>query len=487
MFYYNLTEANAKPQPQLATAYAWNADGTQLTITTRSGVKWTDGSKFSAADVAYTVNLVQHTPALNTNGITATAKATGPNTVVLTFPTTSFVDEANVLGNLPIVPEHIWSKVANPTTDINKKPVGTGPYELKSFTPQSYSLQKNPHYWGTGGPKISTVRYITLSDADAASAALLSGKVDWMSSYLPGLKTLLKNHKDIQYVNTPANTTVLQACVNPTLGCSGPQTDVAVRQAIYYAVDRTQLNNLAEGGFGSIGSPTVLLSDRDRNWITDPSLVTSPAHSDVSKATSILQTAGYTKNADGYYAKDGTPITLTVDVISGYSDYISAVSTMTTELKAAGIQLKENQVSVNEYSNDTTNGKYELGISNFGASVSTNPYFEYWQYYGSENTAKVGQPSKGNSARYENPTVDAALKAAAASNDPTVQKAQYAIIQKEIATDMPYISLFVTPTLTEFNNTRVVGWPTNSNKYAFPAAWKNWDNGIVLRKISPRS
>jgi peptide/nickel transport system substrate-binding protein len=43
----------------------------------------------------------------------------------------------------------------------------------------------------------------------------------------------------------------------------------------------------------------------------------------------------------------------------------------------------------------------------------------------------------------------------------------------------------VTPTLTEFNNTRVSGWPTNSDTYAFPAAWKNWDNGIVLRKISP--
>ena len=486
LFYYNLTSSAVKPAPQIATDYKWNTDGTQLTVTTRAGVKWSDGKPFSAADVAYTINLINKVPALNTNGINATAEATGPDTVVLKFASTSLVQEANILGNQPIVPEHIWKNIADQTTDINKNPIGTGPYVLKSFDPQSYVLTKNTNYWSSGQPKIGTVRYIALSNADAASAALIAGKVDWMSSYFPGLKQLIGSHKNLAYVNTPANTTELQACTNVSLGCKGAQTDVAVRQAIFYAVDRTQLNDLAESGFGSVGSPTLLLPDRDKSWIADPNNVTSPAKADVAKAESILQAAGYAKGSDGIYAKGGQRVSVTVQVISGYSDYISAVSTMTTELKAAGIELKENQVSVNESSSNVTNGNYELSIANFGASVSTNPYYMYWQNYDSSGTAPVGQPAKGDGARYVNPVVDAALKAAAATNDPEVQKQQYALIHTEIVRDMPYISLFVTPTLTEFNTTNVTNWPTNENTYAFPASWKNWDNGIVLRQVEPR-
>lgn len=489
LYYYNLVSQSAKPQPQpqLATGFSWNGGGTQLTITTRSGVKWSDGEPFSAADVAYTVNLVGKTPALNTNGIHATATATGPNTVELTFASTSFVQEANILGNLPIVPEHVWKNISNPTTNINKTPVGTGPYTLKSFTPQNYVLASNARYWD-GKPKVATVRYIALSNADAASAALLAGQVDWMSSYLPGLKTLVASHKDISYINTPETTTQLTACVSVKLGCTGPQTDVAVRQAIYYAVDRTQLNELAEGGFGQIGSPTLLLPVRDKGWISNPNDVTSPDHAQAAKAGSILEGAGYTKGADGIYQKDGQRVSMTVEVISGYSDYIAAASTMTSELKAAGIELKTDQVSVNQSSNDATNGLAEFTMSNFGASVSTNPYFMYWQYYAGTNTAKVGQPATGgNSARYVNPAVDAALTAAAATKDEAVQKEQYGIIQKEIVRDMPYISLFVNPAISEFNTTKVSGWPTESDVYAFPASWKNWDNGIVLRHLEPRT
>jgi peptide/nickel transport system substrate-binding protein len=51
--------------------------------------------------------------------------------------------------------------------------------------------------------------------------------------------------------------------------------------------------------------------------------------------------------------------------------------------------------------------------------------------------------------------------------------------------DLPYIPIYVNSTLTEFNTTNATGWPTNDNKYAFPASWKSWDNGIVLKELKP--
>ncbi|PJI84756.1 ABC transporter substrate-binding protein [Luteimicrobium subarcticum] len=485
LYYYNLA-SDQKPQPLLATGFSWNDDGTQLTITTRDGVKWSDGEPFSANDVAYTFNLLHDTPALNTSGLAATAKATDDHTVVLTFKGTSYMQEPSILGNQAIVPEHVWKNIADPTKDINKNPVGTGPYMFKSFTPQSYVLEKNPNYWEAGKPVIQQVRYISLDTADAASAALTAGQADWMSSFLPGLDQLLKGHQELSYVNTPALTTSVFTCSSTALGCKGPQTDPAVRQAIYYAMDRTQLNKLAGGGFAGEASPTLLLPDRDASWIADPANVTTPQSADTAKADQILDAAGWTKGSDGIRSKDGQKLSLTIQTVSGWSDYISINDTLKQQLKAVGIDLKPVQLAWNEWNANETNGTYQLSLDSIGLGASSNPYFTYEGKYDSANTAKVGESAAaGNSGRYSNPTVDKALATAGATNDEAVQKAQYAIVQQEVVKDMPYIPIYINSALTEFNNTRVTGWPTNDNKYAFAATWKAWDNGIVLKNLTP--
>ena len=80
LFWYNAAAEEKEPTPILGTAYEWNEDGTELTITTREGVKWSDGEDFTAEDVAFTFNLVSETPELNTTGLSATAEATDTNT-----------------------------------------------------------------------------------------------------------------------------------------------------------------------------------------------------------------------------------------------------------------------------------------------------------------------------------------------------------------------------------------------------------------------
>jgi peptide/nickel transport system substrate-binding protein len=483
LFYYNLMSSDG-PKPMLATAYKWNAAGTELTVTTREGVKWSDGQPFTAADVAFTFNMIAKTPSINTTGLAATAKATGPNTAVLTFKQTSFVSEANVLGNTAIVPEHVW-KSKDPATDINHEPVGTGPYTVASFTPESFEMKRNPSYWNQGKPKIDKIRFITLASADAATSALLKGEVDWMSSFLPSIDQLLKGKKELSYVNTPALTTSLFACSNAALGCKGPQTDVAVRQAIYQALDREQLNKLAFSNVAGVASPTLLVPGRDDQWMTPGVEKTVPQQPDTAKAESILTQAGWVKGADGIYAKDGQRLTMTIQVVSGWSDYISAIDAMTQQLRKAGMEIKSTQISPNEWNTRETKGTYQLSLNSLGLGPSTDPYFTYEGKYWSKNTAKVGQSAGANPARYANPAVDAALAAASKTNDAAVKKQQYAVIQENIARDLPYIPMVLNSTLTEFNSSRVTGWPTKDNLYSFPATWKAWDSGIVVQNLTP--
>ena len=487
LFYYNLA-TGAPPQPMLATASSWSSDGKQLKITTRDGVKWSDGQPFTAGDVAYTFDLISRTPAINASGVKITsAVATDPHTAVLTFPTQQFLAEPNLLGNTPIIPKHIWSTISDPSKTINQNPVGTGPYKEKSFSSQIYVLEKNPNYWQAGKPQIQTIRYTSLATADAVSAALLGGQVDWASAFIPSLDKIIKNQKDLTYVNTPALTAAIFACSNAGMGCKGPQTDTAVRQAIYYAMNRDQLNKLAGSGFAGTASPTMLLPGRDDSWIADQANLKTPGGPDVAKAGQILDQAGWVKGADGIRGKGGQRLTLTIQTVTGWSDFISLNDTMTQEFKEVGIELKPAQLSWNEWNNNEVQGKFQLSLDSTGLGPSTNPYYNYNQRYATATTAKVGQnaSNNGNYARYSNPVVDRALAAAAATNDQTVQKQQYATVQTAIVRDLPYIPIYVNSMLTEFNTSRATGWPTNDDKYAIPATWKVWDNGIVLSNLKP--
>ena len=485
LFWYNAA-SDQDPTALLATGFEWNDAGTEMTITTREGVKWSDGEDFTAEDVAFTFNLVSETPELNTTGLSATAKATDANTVVLTFPETSFMQEPNVLGARAIVPEHIWKDVANPITEINSGPVGTGPYKVKDFTAQSYLMEKNDLYWEEGKPAIQEVRYIALESADAATGALLDGQIDWMSAFLPGLETILKGNDNLSYVNTPAMMTSVFTCSNAALGCDGPQTDAAVRQAINLAMDRDQLNQLAGGGFAEPASITMTLPERDAKWIADPALKELPQGAKVAEAEKVLDAAGWTKGDGGIRTKDGQRLSLSIQTVSGWSDYISINDALTQQMAAAGIELKPMQVSYNEWSSNQTLGQFQLSLDSIGLQPSNNPYFTYEKWYNVQNTTPVGESAiSGNAARYDNATVNEAVAVARATNDEAVQKEQYGIIQEQIAEDIPYIPIYVNSMLTEFNTDRADGWPTDDNRYALPASWKAWDNGIVLKNLTP--
>jgi len=485
LFYYNLASSDA-PEPLLGTEFSWNEDGSQLTVTIREGVEWSDGEPFTTEDVAYNFNLRRETPEFNTSGQTPAAEAISDTQVVLTFDSpASYTQEANTLGNTPMIPQHVWEAKSDPVTDINADPVGTGPYTVGSINAQTYELEANPTYWG-GEPKIPTVRYISLANADAASSALLAGEVDWMSSFFPGFEDLIASEPDLAWVNTPALTTSLFTCSNAALGCEGPQTDPAVRQAIYYAVDRDQLNNLAFEKVAELPSPTLLIPGRDDQWVSGEVEATAPSGADVAQATQILEAAGYAKGGDGIYAKGGQRVSLNVQVVSGYSDYIAAIDAMTQQLAAAGIELTSSQVAYNEWSANQQNGTFQLSMDSIGLGASTDPYFTYQPRYATESTVPVGESAGAlNNARYSNPVVDAAVAAAGSTDDDAVKAEQYAIIQKEIARDMPYIPLVISSTLTEFNTSRATGWPTEDDLYAFPATWKAWDNGIVLKNLKP--
>jgi peptide/nickel transport system substrate-binding protein len=482
-----VTNANTKAyKPLLGTEYKWNDAGTELAITTRAGVKWSDGTPFTAHDVAFSFDLVKKTPAINTTGFAGTTTVIDDTHLTVKFDDVAFVGGPNVLGRLPIVPEHLWKSI-NPTTDVVEKPVGTGAYRLTNFKAQAYTLNANEKYWG-GAPKVKAIRFLSLSGNQAGADGLAAGTIDWQTGPVPDISKVSTTYPGYKAITIKASQVVLTTCSSAALGCTGPQTDVNVRKAIYYALDRKQLNSLSFQNTAGEVSTTFALTGPQKSMIsTSVKDSIAPMTANATKAESILTAAGWVKGSDGIFAKGGVPLSLTVQVVSGWTDYITALDTMAQQLKKAGIKLVTAQSSWNEWTSVKSKGSYQLAIDSLGQGPASDPYYLYSNYFSTANTAKVGSSVSLNVGRYSDQTVDAAIAAVAkiSPKDTAARQAQFDTIQQKISADMPYIPVLTGGTTSEWNTRKFTGWPTESNLYAFPAVWASPDNAEVYKTLVP--
>ena len=476
LMFFNLGKSGP-PQPVLATAYTWSADGKTLKFTLRSGVQWSDGQPLTAKDIAFTFNLRKKYKALNQYGVPYdNATADDDTHVTITFTRPAFTDLWYIAGQSYMLPEHTWSKVADPTTFPDTKPMGSGPYLLNTYNSQNFTLKKNPHYWQPGKPEVSSIRFISLSGNTSSLTALQSGQVDWQSSFIPKLQQVWGSKAPTNnWINTPLYQTELTANMDRF-----PTNDKAVRQALYYGVDRQQLNNIAFDNQASETNCALALQPRDNSWV-DQSLPNLKPVYDPAKSQALLEADGWAKGSDGIYAKGGKRLSMTIKVVSGYTDYISALQTMQQQYQKVGIELKPQQQSYASYTADRGSGNFDLVIDSVYGGPT--PYYLYNSFLNSANTAPIGKQALPNFARYRNPAVDAALAQVAGTNDPALQKAGYATIQKQICDDMPYVPLIQNSTLTEFRTDKVTGFPTKDNLYAIPAVYQVPDLAIVATNL----
>jgi len=473
-------------EPLLGSEYTWNDEGTQLDVTLRDDATWSDGEAFTADDVVFTFEMLLDTPSINTNGFDGAVTAADDTHVTFTWDHPAFVTGPALLGRTPIVPEHLWSDI-DPTTDVIAEPVGTGAYTMDDFKAQAFTLAANPTYWG-GEPAVKKVRYLSLSGNTAGADALAAGTIDWQTGPVPDIQNVSENYPGYDAVTIPQNQVALMTCSNADLGCEGPQTDPAVRQAIYYALNRDQVNSLAFQDTASEVSPTFALTSTQEDLISSAvAEPVAPSAPDLDKASSLLEDAGYEKGADGIYAKDGQELKLTVEVVTGWTDYITAIDTMGQQLKAAGISLTASQSSWNEWTDKKSKGNYQLAIDSLGQGAASDPYYLYDQYFNTAYTAAVGEAAPTNMARFSDPAVDAALEALKATDpeDTEARQAQFDVIQAAIVEDMPYVPVLTGGTTSEYHSSKFTGWPTMDDLYAFPAIWASPDNSIIFKSLEP--
>lgn len=483
LFYYNKAQAQ-EPTPMLGDTYEWSEDGTQLTVNLKSGVLWSDGEPFTANDVVYTMESDFN----SYEGLTSVT-ASDDTTVLIEFSDPAFTKEFSLLGSTPIIPEHIWKDIEDPDTFANDEdPVVTGPYVFDNSSESAFTLKANPHFREEGKPAVPRLRYLGSGSGQSAEDLIATGAVDWISLFTPDPESLAASGH-MSYLVSHVNPNALFTCANADLGCTGPQTDVAVRQAIDVALDRGALNTKAFGGTAGESSATFAIPDRDDEFISPDVPRTSPQEANVEEAKKILEDGGWTLGSGGIYEKDGESLKMKLISIDGWVDYNTAARLISEQLGNVGMSVEASTVALSELVDARNQGKFDMLISGVIGSSIADPWIVYHNYFDTDSTAEVGDmlpTGLQNASRYSNPVVDAAILAASQTNDVAVLKEQYGIIQKEIVNDLPYIPLNISATQTFVNSEDFSGWPTDSDLYAFPPPWEAYASGIILTHVDAK-
>ena len=471
LFFYN-TAKSGDVKPWLGTKFAWSNGGKTLTVQLRHGVKWTDGKPFTSADVVYTYNLAIHNAAANKFGLPlASVAANGTYGATINFTKAAYSSAYYALGRVEMLPKHIWQSdsIKTITTSLNTHPVGTGAYELSNFSSQAMTFTANPHYYMPGLPKFKTIRFVSFNSNTSSDAAIENGTIDWAGSFIPSIKKLYLARDP---KNVVSDIPLATAFLVPNVA-KGPTASLAVRQAISTAIDRNYISNTVYSGYATPSNPEALILPNYKAQL-DPSLASAsfPTPS-ASKAKSILTRAGIK-----------TPVNITVDMVSGYTDYLSVLQIIQSELKPAGINLTIAQPAYASFIADQSTGNFQMLIASYG--YTPDPYSYYYQLLSSAVAPAIGKPdSVGDYNRYRNAGVDTALSQIAATNDKSTQNQAFYKIENTFAQQLPDIPLFNSQNEIEFNGHVVSNIPTVSNPYAAPAVYIQPDIGWVAMHLTP--
>jgi peptide/nickel transport system substrate-binding protein len=487
--FVNILQGTKPPVPMLATSSQWSSDFKTLTFTIRNGVKWTDGQPFSAKDVAYTFNAMKTDKAMDLNalwdvngGPLTNVAQKGADQVVFTFNAPSQPLFYFVADQTPIIPEHIWSKEDQTKLHSFKDsdPVGTGPYQVADCTAQNIKYTPNPNYWqskpGKPVPRIKEIDYPAFLSNTPGNLSLAQGEAQWGGQYIPNVQSFYVD-KDPQnrhiWFPPVLNVALVPNLEDPVL------SQLPVRQAIAYALDKSKISQLGEGGEQEPANQNGIVTPTYKSWVDSslPDPTNNPA-----KAQQILDSAGYKKGSDGIYrSPSGQKLSFVIKTITGYTDWDASLQIIVQQLKAVGIAATVQDENSDPYTADIQNGDFQLAYAGSGgpaASPGPTPYYELRGWLFSGNIGST------NYSRYKSAQADSLFtQYAGASHAQQVQIIHQ--IQKLMVDDLPLIPTTKGVDWYQYDTSNIGGWVTEQNPYAQPSPYSFPDNGQVVAHLYP--
>jgi peptide/nickel transport system substrate-binding protein len=368
-------------EPQLATKWTHNTDGSVWTFKLRPNVKFHNGKSLTADDVVYTFKQLSD-PKAPSNALSTFSGVLTPDGVRRVDAQTVAFHLESPNGNFPyLISSDNYNAIVVPAgTDMSswhKTFVGTGPFTLRSYTQeQGAHFQANPHYWGQA-PHLDAVAFAFYETQQAQVVALQGGTVDVITQFVPtGAEGILDGSYNIIKLKASNHRELSMRCDQ------APFTDPRVRQAVALTLDRpgmlkALLNNLGSLGNDSPFAPKFASSDLDVPQRTK----------DLSKAKQLLSAAGH---ADGFQT------TLRADI---YQEIPQLAQVIKQSASMIGIDISLDVESQSQYYGKATFGDSDwldsiMSLVNYGDRGVPNVFLNAaYTTHGSWNAAHFHDPA----------------------------------------------------------------------------------------------
>ncbi|KUP91466.1 ABC transporter substrate-binding protein [Tritonibacter horizontis] len=465
-----------KPVYRLATGHDYSEDLSSITVTLREGVEWSDGEAFDADDVVTSFELALGNPALDSVGMAqmlSGVEKIDAQTVRFNLSTPSSQAMYQIV-RVPIVPDHIWSKIDDPVTFTNPDPVGSGPLtEIRRFTPQEYIQCRNDNYWDAESLHVDCMRFPQIANNDQALAAASNGELDWMGSFLPDIEnTYVAKDPEHHSYWLPGGSLVAfyMNFEAPEEGDRAAFNNVDFRRAVSMAFDREAMVEIAGYGYPTINQYPSGLGRAFHSW-NNPEVdekFGAFTQYDLDGARALLAEAGFKDiDGDGFVeTPEGAQIDLEVIVPNGWTDWVNSCQIAVEGLNAVGIRANVSTPESAVWTEKLINGDYDMAINS--VRVGATPFNQYLDSLHESNQAK----SRFAASRYYNAELSGLLDAFTQTSDTEKQMAIMSDVQEIVGADMPLVTVFNNPRWYQYNTKRFTGFFNADNPVANPVVHK---------------
>jgi len=492
MVYPDLGVPTASGLLHVAVSSYWsNPDATTWYFMIRPGMTWSDGVPVNATDLVYTLQLIFSTftwGAGSLSGYASSLAGSVTNSIKVYNSTVAEVDfntpsglMGDIIGaeNTPnLVPYHIWKNyIVNGTAPGPNfgTLVGAGAYYVSNYTQGDTQvvLLPNPHGSPFGGdpaqngvPYLNQVTVLLVPTTQDLSLMLKGGQID-AAPVSPSDVAGLTSASNFQVITGPTpDTWQLEFPI-----WNYPYNQLAFRQAMAYAINRTDLVQTALAGYGSPGNQGYIPPENAPEFNSSvPEYNYNP-----QMAGSLLQSLGWTKNSNGYYqTQNGTVFSPTLYAPAEQQPEITAGNRIVQDLRAVGIDAQIQTIAttsmVTIWDKGTNMYLYE---QNYG-----DPNSELFSRFAFDGFGTEG-PLIMDAAHpvftppgvwaYYNQTISQLYSAGTAA-----QRAQLMqTIQGIIAQQLPSITLYYVNSVWVCNTANFGGWPTSPSTMEWPGGMFN--------------
>lgn len=482
----------------LAESYSYNDDATELTINFRKGIKWSDGTPFTAEDAAWSMETLKRVDGLNRAGnMKATlekAEAIDDTTLKLTlnqtdwrFFFTSLTFRFDLGDDTAIQPKHVWSQIPDDQIastvfyDLEKGwPISTGPYGVSESNEQYTNFDLRPSWWAveTGfvekEPAPWRIQMQPFTNDTLAAQLLINKEIDQPLDLRPfvvastlaqaeHLTTWTGRKPPYGYVDWwPIS---VQFCTKKY-----PFDNPKVRWAVAYAIDQQKVVDIGWNGAGTVAMspfPAYPKLNALLDQIKDITEKYNVLEFNLEKSAALMEEAGFTKDAEGFWVdKDG--VRPDSDLYAGVPLFGDIAPVVAEQLRQAGF-FCQHKAPPDVWA-AKVDGRASMFL--FGHGGATIDPFDTMQLYQEANAAPMGEQSWGNITRWDHPEFAAIrqeMKNTAPDDPKMVDLFRRAMtIWYQELPDCPLVQWYHR---IPVNTWYFTNWPDENNPYMNSALW----------------